>query len=612
MKIIVILLFCAPAFCSILPFPKSMTVKGSPQHIRYKDGDVRVQVDKFLGTLPRLGIDESYDITIRNRKIFIHSNNEFGYHYALTTLKQLREKYPDGFPEITIHDSPRYKWRGLVLDVVRHFMGKDEIKKQIDHMSEVKLNVLHLHLSDDQAFRVESKIFPKLNKANSDGKILSHADIKEIVEHAATKGIRVVPEFDVPGHVTAILSAYPALSSTSEKIDPSHAYGPHDGALNPVKEETYNFLGQLFVEMGMLFPDEYFHMGGDEVTGKHWLANTEIQAFMKKNNMHGPEELLYYFTKRMEEIITRMGKKMIAWDEVLKEKGTFNSVVQIWRGPKFASMGMKKKMPMLYSYGYYLDLQLSSEQHYSVDPAKELNLKSDPDNLWGGEGAMWTERTPEHLLNDRIWPRMMAVAERLWSPSHVNDPKDFYKRQFELTKEWKLNPETKIIEKIRDDHKKLAVDEKALYDLLSWLEPGKFYSQHRYRKINTDTVFNEFVDFLPSESMYATGLSWLNLKNPGDQKTLYDAFEFWKDIYERNKTNKNEDLLSLAKDMNLCARIGTEALDMLKNKERPGANWVLERKDNLSMAIQVRAGMRPSMVNLIEKLILEVERKHSR
>ena len=232
-----------------------------------------------------MGIDESYELRIGSDKIEIHAVTDVGAMHALSTLLQLIsvQNATYGFPAVVIMDAPRFVWRGLMLDVARHFMPMEVVKRNLDAMAFVKLNVFHWHLVDDQGFRVESISYPRLHENASDGLYYTQNQIKEIVEYADNRGIRVVPEFDVPGHATAFLTAYPEFASKKGAEYSIERYsGIFDPTLDPTNENTYVFLNGLFKEMTTLFPDQYFHIGGDENEGKQWTENEDIQKFMKK------------------------------------------------------------------------------------------------------------------------------------------------------------------------------------------------------------------------------------------------------------------------------------------------------------------------------------------
>src|SRR5262249_16772396 len=221
-------------------------------------------------------------------------------------------------PAVTIEDRPRFPWRGLRIDVSRHFMPVDAIKRNLDGMEAVKLNVLHWHLSDDQGFRVEGKRFPKLQQMSSDGQYYTQEQIKDVIAYARDRGIRVVPEFDVPGHTTSWFVAYPELASASGRYEIWRRFGVNDPVMDPSRDHTYHFLDNFVGEMSRLFLDEYFHVGGDEVSGKQWEASPQIRKFKHRHHLSNRHDLQAYFNQRLHAIVKEHKKIMVGWDEILQ------------------------------------------------------------------------------------------------------------------------------------------------------------------------------------------------------------------------------------------------------------------------------------------------------
>src|SRR5438876_2946867 len=230
---------------------------------------------------------ESYDQEFRASGAKLTAATPLGALNGLQTFLQLVAATPKGFaaPGITIHDKPRFVWRGLMIDSSRHFVPLDVLKRNLDGMSAVKLNVLHWHLSDNQGFRVESKKFPKLHELGSDGLYYTQEEVRDVIAYARERGIRVVPEFDIPGHSTAWFVGYPELASGPGPYQIERRWGIFDPAIDPTQEKTYKFLDEFIGEMAKLFPDQYFHIGGDEVNGKQWDANPKIQQFMRAHGI---------------------------------------------------------------------------------------------------------------------------------------------------------------------------------------------------------------------------------------------------------------------------------------------------------------------------------------
>src|SRR6266478_1343597 len=242
---------------------------------------LEIKTDHESKTVQELGEDESYTLDISSSGAKLHAANPLGTLRGLQTFLQLIVITPDGFsaPAVHIEDRPRFPWRGLMIDSGRHFIPLDVIKRNLDGMEAVKMNVFHWHLSDNQGFRAESRKFPRLHEQGSDGLFYTQEEIRDIVEYARDRGIRVVPEFDMPGHSTAWFSGYPELASGSGPYGIERKWGVFDPVMDPTDEKTYKFLNEFIGEMARLFPDQFFHIGGDEVNGKEWDANPKIQAF---------------------------------------------------------------------------------------------------------------------------------------------------------------------------------------------------------------------------------------------------------------------------------------------------------------------------------------------
>lgn len=376
--------------------------------------------------------DESYSLDVKENDVVIKANYDVGAMRGLQTLLQLTNFDENGyfFSGATINDSPRFVWRGLMIDAARHFQPVDVIKRNLDAMASVKMNVFHWHLCDDQGFRVESKVFPKLHEIGGDGIYYTQEQIKDVVKYASNLGIRVVPEFDIPGHATAILAAYPHLGSIEgATYSVERNSGIFHPTLNPTIDETYEFLDALFSEIAPLFPDEYFHIGGDENEGKHWDANSNIQAFKNKHDLKDNHELQTYFNIKVEKILNRLGKKLMGWDEIMTPNMPTTAVIHSWRGenegfPKGGTLieAAKNGYNTVLSAGFYIDRMLSVEHHYSVEPIADVQLtKEERARILGGETTMWSELATPLTIDSRIWPRTAAIAERFWSPKEVND-----------------------------------------------------------------------------------------------------------------------------------------------------------------------------------------------
>jgi hexosaminidase len=380
-----------------------------------------------------LGEDESYVLDVSGAGAKLTAPNPLGVMRGLQTLLQLVEVTPDGYAASAVHveDSPRFPWRGLSIDVSRHFVTMAVLKRNVDAMAAVKINVLHLHLSDDQGFRLESKEFPKLHELGSDGMYYQQSEMRELIAYAGDRGIRVVPEFDMPGHSTAWFVGYPELASGPGPYQIERRWGIFDPAMDPTRESAYKFLDKFISEMASLFPDRYFHIGGDEVNGKQWDANPKIREFMRAHNLKSDQQLQQYFTDRVEKIVSKHHKFMVGWDEILTQGMPKDIVIQSWRGQDSLAEAAKQGYRGILSSGYYLDAMAPASQHYLVDPLSGADATLTPAQqklILGGEACMWEEFASDQTIESRIWPRAAAIAERLWSPQQVQDVNSMYRR----------------------------------------------------------------------------------------------------------------------------------------------------------------------------------------
>lgn len=324
------------------------------------------------GAYPSLEMKEGYQLDISEIGITISSDEIWGAMRALETLKQLT-KEKNGKLILTganIEDSPRFPWRGLMIDVCRHWVPKNVVLENIEAMAAAKLNVFHWHLTEYQGFRVESKVFPKLHELGSGGNYYTQEEIKEVIEYAADRGIRVVPEFDLPGHATSWLVGYPELASAKGpyEID-TVLIGIFKPLLDPTKEEVYQFLDEFLGEMSSLFPDKYIHLGGDEVNPAHWNENPSIQAFIKEKGLEDNHGLQAYFNKRMSSILQKHKRTMVGWDEILHpDLSKENTLIQSWRSHESLWEAARMGFESILSQGYYLDHKYPAGYHYNHDP----------------------------------------------------------------------------------------------------------------------------------------------------------------------------------------------------------------------------------------------------
>ncbi len=400
-----------------------------------KDGKATLvmQTDHASKEIQEVGEDESYTLEVNTSGAKLTAPTPLGAMHGLQTFLQLVDVSPDGFaaPSVTIQDQPRFPWRGLMIDSARHFIPLDVIERNLGGMEAVKMNVFHWHLSDNQGFRVESKKSPKLHELGSEALYYTQGELREVIAYARDRGIRVVPEFDMPGHNTSWFVGHPELASGKGPYDIEHKWGVFDAAMDPTNEKVYKFLDYLIGEMTKIFPDRFFHVGGDEVNGKEWDANPKIQAFMKAQELKNNEALQAHFSGRVQKLVVKHGKVVVGWDEVLVPGVPKDIVIQSWRGQASLAQAAKQGYRGILSNGYYLDLGWPAARHYAVDPmsgaAADLSAE-EKQRVLGGESCMWAEYVNSENVDSRIWPRNAAIADRLWSPQEVTDPAWMYAR----------------------------------------------------------------------------------------------------------------------------------------------------------------------------------------
>ncbi|HSD45735.1 MAG TPA: family 20 glycosylhydrolase, partial [Pyrinomonadaceae bacterium] len=436
--------------------------------------------------VPVLHENESYRIDVTDRQAVLSAPTVVGAIRGLETVLQLVESDRRGYflSGLKLQDQPRFPWRGLMIDVARHFEPVEVLKRNLDAMAAVKLNVFHWHLSEDQGFRVESKKFPKLHQLGSDGNYYTQEQIKDVIAYARDRGIRVVPEFDIPGHSTSWLVGYPELGSAPGPYTIERRPGIFEPALDPTREEVYKFLDTFLSEMASLFPDAYMHIGGDENEGKQWDRNPAIQAYMKAKGIKDNHALQAYFNTRLLKILQKNGKKMIGWDEILQPELPKDVAIHSWRGTAALAEAARKGYDGILSNGFYIDLIFPASQHYAADPlpADSTLTPEEAKHVLGGEATMWAEWVTHETIDSRIWPRTAAIAERLWSPRNVTDVNDMYRRLAvislqleELGLTHKKNQDMMLRRLLRSD------DIGPLRTLVSVIEPVKEYRRYQQR-----------------------------------------------------------------------------------------------------------------------------------
>jgi len=594
--------------------------------LRHKPGGptnptLLIQADHGREPVQKLGEDESYELAITDSGAKLTAPTPLGVLHGLQTFLQLVLTTPAGFavPAVTIKDQPRFAWRGLLIDVGRHFIPLEVLKRNVDGMAAVKMNVLHLHLSDDQGFRVESKRFPKLHEMGSDGLYYTQVEIRDLVAYAHDRGIRVMPEFDTPGHSRSWFVGYPELASGPGpyKIDPE---GP-DSVTDPTKEGTYKFLDKFVDEMGKLFPDPYFHIGGDEVDGKHWDANPAIQAFIHSHGMKNNQDLQAYFNQRLQKILTKHHKRMTGWDEILHPELPKAIVIQSWRGQESLATAAKQGYSGLLSFGYYIDLMWPASRHYAVDPmsgaAASLNAE-EKSRILGGEACMWTEWVTPEILDSRIWPRTAAIAERLWSPQEVTDVASMYARLDELN--WRLDGLglTQRSGKLRMLRRMAGPgDISALRTLADVVEPVKDYTRMENVKGPWDfrAPLNRLIDAVSPESDAARHFRdqvqayiQSGCKDQAVEAQIRTLLTAWRDNDRKLRSLLQQSFLllevaPLSEDLSALGAAGLEALDYLDKSEPSSESWRTERRTLIERSKTPKANLLLMVVRPVEQLI---------
>ena len=572
---------------------------------------IEIRCDHASEPVEQLGEDESYRLRITREVARLEAPNPLGVLRGLETFRQLIVRTPRGdeVPAVNIEDHPRFPWRGLHLDVSRHWMPLEVVKRNLDGMAAVKLNVFHWHLADDQGFRVESKRFPKLQVFGSDGHYYTQDQVREVIAYARDRGIRVVPEFDVPGHTTSWLVGYPQLASAPGPYQIERRWGVFDPTMDPTRESTYQFLDAFIGEMATLFPDPFFHIGGDEVTGRQWKNSARIRAFMRKEHLKTTEELQAYFNRRLQKIVAKYGKRMEGWDEILDPDLPKSIVIQSWRGRKWLAEAALHGFPVILSAGYYLDHMEPASTLYAVDPLPTDRALTEEQKalVLGGEVAMWSEFVSPENVDSRIWPRAAAVAERLWSPAEVNDVPAMYRRLDAVSEELDglgLTHRSSYIAMIERLAAGGSVDElKTLADVLT---PATFGQRIRTGRYTQQTPLVRLPDAVRPESGVAR--EFAALVEQMDRPKIRERLARWRDndglvrpTLEKSQLLKED--VPVFEALSRAATVGIQALDYVERRERAPDKWLAEQRAFLDTLQKPLAEVRIAVVPSIEKLI---------
>jgi hexosaminidase len=588
-----------------------------------------------------IDVDESYALKVTSQGVALDAETTLGAVRGLATLNQLiivNGETPY-ISAVTIHDAPRFPWRGLMLDTSRHFIPLDLVERNIDAMEAVKLNVLHFHLSDDQGVRIASERFKLLQSEASDGQYYTKDQMRELIDYAAHRGVVIVPEFDMPGHSQSWFSAYPELSSSPGPFEPGSPFGGTPGkklspqalmkafaetsmpAFDPTREETYQFLDQFLGEMAELFPSPYMHIGGDENNGVVWKSNPRIVQYMKHHGMATTAELQAYFIGRVGTILEAHGKKMVAWEEAYAPDKFKNATFQVWSTTPSVDI-TKERMSgnnrLLISRGFYLDYFLPAAQHY-LNPSLPATASPNSETpVRGGEAAMWSEVEDHWNVDSRIWPRAAAIAERLWSPASVTDVDDMYRRLFLVNSQLDQQGLDTISAYQRQIRRMAGTLPAApLEDFLNVLTPtpgfGRLFAMVSLPAYQRDSYspLNGVDDLLlvDSETEFAFHIAlkrWRQTHDPGQERILRGYLSRWAACTEvlRPYFEQNSQLREVSSQADLLARLSTLALQKLGTTPNGSPQNNDELPSLLLEAASSRAGTSLAVLPELKEILL--------
>lgn len=440
---------------SIAVYLKEILInKGKVTDIQIFNGAAKIKKGLFLfinKNLSNLG-DEGYELNITQNRIDITASHIRGLFYGVQSLRQLLPAEFEsktgmtkpGFkiPCVEITDNPKFKWRGMLLDCGRHFMDKEFVKRYIDLLAYYKMNTLHWHLTEDQGWRIEIKKYPKLTEIGSwrteaDGSryggFYTQDEIKEVVEYAKERFVNVVPEIELPGHSVAAIASYPNLSCTGKQIDVETQWGVFKDIYCAGNDTTINFLKDVLTEVMSLFPSKYIHIGGDEAPKYRWENCTKCQNRIKNNVLKDEHELQSWFIGQFDEFLSQNGRKLIGWDEILEGGLSKGATVQSWRGMEGAIAAARSGhdaivSPTSHAYFDYDISNINLEKVYSFNPIPDELNENERKHILGGECNLWSERAPQEKVDGRMFPRILAMSEVLWTYPEKRNFNEFRKR----------------------------------------------------------------------------------------------------------------------------------------------------------------------------------------
>lgn len=582
-------------------------------------------------------IDESYTLRVNEQGITVDAPNSIGAIRGLETLQQLLMRDEQGYylPHVAIADKPRFWWRGLMIDVARHFIPMDVLKRNVDAMATVKMNVLHLHLTDDEGFRIESKKYPLFHQKGSNGQYYTQEEMKGLIEYARLRGIMIVPEFDMPGHTRSWFAGYPQLASAPGPYQPGPRFtlGENDTTINlaailsapsptidPTREEVYTLLGGLIAEMAALFPAPYLHIGADENNGAAWRQNPKIMAFMQQKGFKDTHALQAYFVSRLYTMVKKQQKTMIGWEELYGPELPKDVVVHKWiAGGGFAkSSGTPAQIasagnPVLVSVGFYLDHFMPAYVHY-LNPS--LPADTHP-NIWGGVAAQWTEIADAGTIETRIWPRTAAIAERMWSDAQRKDTHDMYRRLFAVSRQ--LDEQgLQHITSYEQGLRRLSgqADPAALRQLADVLTPLKGYKNlfsrisEPSRLANNRMALASLADILPVDSetkrRFRTRVArYLRSRTPEDASAIRAQLAAWASTHKAISADPAlaralGPVMDHAENLSALAGIGQQAMDWIDKGQ------AIPEADQKAMLSRISSARKPQAETELD-ITLEIE-----
>ncbi len=588
-------------------------------------------------TIPAVDEDESYSLEVSSAQATLNAPTVVGALRGLETFLQLLNGDRDGYfiPAVSIQDKPRFPWRGLLIDIGRHWQPMEVIKRNLDGMAAVKLNVLHLHITEDQGFRIESKQYPKLHQMGSDGNFYTQAEMREIIEYARMRGIRVVPEFDMPGHTTSWFVGHPELASKPGPYEIERKWGIFEPVMDPTNEDLYKLLDGFLGEMAALFPDAYMHIGGDEVEGKHWKENPKIQEFIQQKGLKDNHGFQAYFNQRLSQIVTKHGKKMIGWDEVLHPSLPKDIVVQSWRGPQALAAAAKQGYTGILSNGYYIDLMHPARAHYLNDPipANTTLTAEEQKLILGGEATMWAEWVSPETIDSRIWPRTAAIAERFWSAREVRNVEDMYRRLAVVSVQ--LEEVGLLHEKNRAGMLRRFVGQAAVFDeavaivkdLIDVVEPVKVYQRGRLQKATQHTPLTRLTDVARPDSStareFAALVDFLLYTEGHPDKYLFAYADLDKLLRRWEKASQAfpematysplaAEATPVAQDLGTLVAIVREWLARRNPDEQVPADWRAAKLAQLDAIAKPKAPVELMLVQPVKEMVIAVAEKEKR